>query len=324
MKHMSRSLIPLVLCIYAILPMRADAQAFRPGENIASFTNGGERLSARVFLPASYRAGQELPTVVVTGAWLTVKEQMPAVYAKRLAAAGFAVVTFDFRTWGESEGWPRQLESARLKVSDLHAVSAFAKSLPFAGGKAPGLLSICFSVGYGAKAIAEGADFRAFATVAAWIHDRPSLEAVFGTAEVERRYGTASAARDALSREGIVHYVPAHSATDRTAAMNGLDYYSRSERGVVPAWTNRMAVVSWTEWLDLAPVTFASRVNIPTLVVHSDHSALPDRARAFHEALGGPKALVWLEGEHTQFYDSDPQVMQAAAAVGKHFLKFLD
>src|SRR5262245_22445593 len=92
---------------------------FRLGQNIATFSNDVERLSGRVLLRPSYRDGPTFPVLVITGAWLTVKEQQAAVYAHRLAASGFAAVTFDFRTWGESEGLPRQVESARLKVSDL-------------------------------------------------------------------------------------------------------------------------------------------------------------------------------------------------------------
>jgi hypothetical protein len=33
--------------------------------------------------------------IVVTGAWINVKEQMAAVYARQLADNGFAAMTFD-------------------------------------------------------------------------------------------------------------------------------------------------------------------------------------------------------------------------------------
>jgi dienelactone hydrolase len=40
--------------------------------------------------------GSRRPTVVVTGSWLTVKEQMPLLYARRLVALGFNAFVFDF------------------------------------------------------------------------------------------------------------------------------------------------------------------------------------------------------------------------------------
>ena len=50
------------------------------------------------------------PSVVVTGSWLTVKEQMPRTYALRLAEQGITAFTFDFTGFGQSTGAPRQLE----------------------------------------------------------------------------------------------------------------------------------------------------------------------------------------------------------------------
>jgi hypothetical protein len=56
----------------------------------------------------------------------------------------------------------------------------------------------------------------------------------------------------------------------------------------------------------------------PYLMIHSDGAALPDNVRRFHAALSGPKTLVWMEGEHTQFYDHEPLVSHAArAAAGR-------
>ena len=73
---------------------------FKPGINRVTFQNQGETLIGNLYLPATYKAGERLPAIVVTGAWTTVKEQMPAMYAQRLADRGFATFAFDFRYWG--------------------------------------------------------------------------------------------------------------------------------------------------------------------------------------------------------------------------------
>ncbi len=60
--------------------------------------------------------------------------------------------------------------------------------------------------------------------------------------------------------------------------------------------------------------------------MRSDGSALPDNVRAFHAAPATPAAdkhLVWLTGNHTDFYDREPYVTQAAAAVARHFARTL-
>jgi fermentation-respiration switch protein FrsA (DUF1100 family) len=268
--------------------------------------------------------------VVVTGPWTTVKEQVAARYAQRLAAAGLAALTFDFRGFGESQGAPRAWESAARKVADLRHAGEFAASLPVtardARGARVGGLAICFGAGYLARTIAEGAPYRAFATVAAWLHDPASLEQTFGAPEIARRYRVGRAAAAEYARTGRVEYVPAASSTDRAAAMYQVDFYASAARGLVPQYDNRFAVMSWPEWLALDGLALAPAVTVPTTLVHSDGSALPANVRAFHAALGAPAAdkhLVWLTGNHTDFYDRDPYVARAADAVARHFARTL-
>ncbi len=296
--------------------------SLRPGLNTLHFVNEGDSLEAHLFLPGDYVSGRTLPVVVVTGAWTTVKEQMADRYGRELATQGFAALTFDFRGYGASQGQPRNWESATRKVSDLKAATAFARGLPVAGDRAPGLLAICFGAGYAARAIAEGATVSSFATIAAWLHDSTSLENVFGRDEITRRWAVGRAAADRFAQSGDIEYVPAASSTDRTAAMYQVDYYSTSARGLIAEYDNRFAVMSWPEWLALDGLSYAPRITVPTMVAHSDGSALPDNARRFFATLGTPTAqreLVWLDGNHTQFYDAATQVTAAAQAVGRHF-----
>ena len=46
----------------------------------------------------------------------------------RFAEAGFAVLIFDYRYFGESEGRPRQLLLTRLQREDVQAAVRFARS----------------------------------------------------------------------------------------------------------------------------------------------------------------------------------------------------
>lgn len=112
--------------------------------------------------------------------------------------------------------------------------------------------------------------------------------------------------------------MPAESADDPAAAMVGVAFYEAPARGAIPEWTNRFAVMQWEEWLGLDGVSPAADITVPTMVVHSDGSALPDNARRFHGLLAGPTGLTWPKGEHTAFYDRKPQVTQASRAAAAH------
>jgi hypothetical protein len=301
----------------------APAQELKPGANRVTFASEGETLVGDLYLPASYRAGDRLPAVVVTGPWLTVKEQTAGAYARELAERGLATLAFDFRYWGESGGEPRQWEDPDSKIRDIRSAVAFLRTVPAVSGGRIGALGVCFSAGYVAAAAAEDPHIRSVATVAAWLHDSTTLDATFGADEIRRRWAVGRAARERWRASRAVDYVPAHSTTDRTAAMYQVDFYADASRGAIPQWTNRMAVMSWPGWLGLDGPAIGARVAKPLMVVHSDGSALPQNARRFFQSATGPKELVWLEGNHTDFYDRPAYVRPAATALARHFTRTL-
>jgi fermentation-respiration switch protein FrsA (DUF1100 family) len=305
-----------------------DAQqpaTLRPGMNPVTFTSEGDTIVGNLFLPASYARGAKLPLIVVTGSWLTVKEQMPNLYARRLADRGFAALTFDFRGFGESEGSPRQYESPARKTVDIRNAVAFARTLPVTESDRIGGLAICASAGYMARAIADGTPLRAFVTVAAWLHDAGTVGVFYGDTEgVTHRLGLAKAAREKFERTGEVDYVAAYDPNNNDAAMFfPLDYYANPDRGAVAQWTNRFAVMSWSEWLTYDALVSARSIAVPTLMVHSDESAYPDNVRRFFAELAGPKDLVWTRGAQTDFYDKDPYVAKAVDAATAHLSRTL-
>jgi dienelactone hydrolase len=53
-----------------------------------------------------------------------------SLYAERFAAAGLAVLVFDYRHFGDSPGEPRGRFRVRLQREDLRAAIAYARSLP--------------------------------------------------------------------------------------------------------------------------------------------------------------------------------------------------
>lgn len=97
-----------------------------------TFENEGATLSGTLYLPADY-SGERLPTVVVSGAWTSVEEQMPREYAEEMVERGFAAFTFDFRGWGKSGDLPQNVrfqEDPAAKTSDLRAAFELVATLP--------------------------------------------------------------------------------------------------------------------------------------------------------------------------------------------------
>jgi dienelactone hydrolase len=261
------------------------------------------------------------PAVVITGSWLTVKEQMADLYAARLAERGYTVFTFDFAGFGASDGTPRQAELPARKIDDIIAATRAVSTLSFVRPGAIGYLGVCASAQYAVRAIAAGAPMDAFASVAGWFHDARSVAPFYGGPEgVARRLEWAAEALAAYQRTGEVRTVPAYEAGNERAGMFfDLEYYGSPKRGAVPSWVNEMAELSWAYWLTFDGLSAAPQVHVPSLFVHGEGCVLPDNLRAVAGRIAGPSETVWTDGTQTDFYDQDRQVTLAVDAVDAHF-----
>jgi len=276
-------------------------------------------LAGRLFAPED-PAG----VVIVTGSWLTVKEQMPARYASELVQRGFAAVTFDFPGFGQSQGVPRQAELPAVKAAVIAEIARQVAELGLVPTRAVGHLAVCASAQYALSALAEGAPVDALVCVAGWFHDPQTVAALYGGDDgVTARLSRGQAAAERYLVDGVLETVPAYAEGDEDAAMFiPLEYYADAARGAIETWRNEMAVLSWQPWLTFDGLSSAEVVEAPVLLVHSDDCVLPDNARAVASRLANG-SLLWDEGFQTDFYDRDPQVARAADAAAAHFHRYL-
>ena len=285
------------------------------------FDSNGDTLVADLHRPVGLDANSPSPIVVVTGSWTTVKEQQADFYARRLAAHGLQALTFDFRGFGQSTGDLRDLEAPVRKIEDIHAAIGCAGSLDGVDADRIGAVGVCASAGYQAVNAASDDRVRAIGLIAPWLHDIELVAPYYGGADgVAARRALAAEARDLFERTGEVTYMPAISETDEAAAMFGpFDYYLDSERGAIPEWDARLAVMSWEPWLTFDPIVSAPSIDVPVQMVHSEQGAVPDGAKRFFETLAGPKDIVWTDGGQLDFYDQPAQVDVALPVIVEHF-----
>lgn len=290
-----------------------------------TFPSGAETLAGRLYLPEGASAPSPVPAAIVTGAWFTVKEQMPALYARELARRGYAALVFDFRGFGESGGTVRQREVPADKIADIVAAAAFLKAQPEVDPARVAGLGICASAGYMAGAAAQTSNLKAIALVAPWLHDADLVEIVYGGSEaVAGLIAAGRRAEQSFRSTGRQAFVPGASRTDRTAIMFDVPYYTERDRGLIPAWRNEVDPAFWEGWLTFDAMPFAARISQPFLMVESEAAALPAGARRFYAQVRGEKSELWLDGiSQFDFYDRPGPVSAAADAVAAHFEKSL-
>ncbi|NVB79604.1 MAG: alpha/beta fold hydrolase [Kofleriaceae bacterium] len=296
-----------------------------------TFSVGGERVVGLLHLPASAPLDARLPAAAVLGPITSVKEQVVAHYARRLATAGFAALTIDFRHHGESEGLPRHLESPSRKLEDIRAAIDLLASHHNVDPDRIALVGVCAGAGYVAATAASDARVKKLALVAPWLHDASLARDVYRDREVPGCPGIGVAAlieagREARQRfdaDGTAELVPTASAVDRHAAVYRddrafLDYYLSEQRGGIPQWGNRFAVMSWPEWLDFDAIASAPALRQPTLIVDAEAGLLPEGRRRFAAAMQQAPRVVLTDDGPFDFFDGATTIDRATAEVVAH------
>lgn len=291
-----------------------------------SFRSDGLELVGDLRVPAG--EGPQ-PAVVLTGPLSGVKEQVTGVYAQHLADAGYATLAFDHRTFGDSDGEPRQHEDAVGKLHDLRDAVTFLRSRPEVDPERVAVCGICLGTAYALKFAAFDPRVKALALVAGAYNDPRAMRAGMGADGYRAQLLAAAEAQERRVATGDVEYLPAVADGGRPAMMPGDEpfaYYG-TDRATSPGWRNRMTSLSVGELITLDAAMGAEFISpTPMLVVHGerDDYCSPEGAQAVYDRAGEPKRFVWLPARlHIDLYDNPAYVEPAAAAVADWFAEHL-
>ncbi len=128
---------------------------------------GPIELAADLHLPDDIDASAPLRAVVLSTPGSSVKEQIGANYASRLAARGIAALVFDPANQGQSGGEPRDLEDPYRRGEDIsYAIDALS-TIPGIDPERIGVLGICAGGGYAVHTARTDHRIRAVGTVVA-------------------------------------------------------------------------------------------------------------------------------------------------------------
>jgi uncharacterized protein len=289
-----------------------------------SFASDGLSLAGHLYRPPQADPAQRTPAIVMCGPSSSVKEQTLPHYAGRLADAGYTVLTFDPRTFGESEGEPRCCYDPGQVIGDYSNAVSYLLTRDDVDGDRISLVGVCMGGGYAVSTAARDKRVRAVVSVAGGFDIGGTFLATLG----EQGFaGFLRQINDLLSKEyetGEVQYIPA-TAPDLSAGLafmpnpEAYSYYTRTSRSDAPTWQNRVAVRSLPSYFSYNAVAHAPLVApVPLLVVHGtvDLFLWPEFAQRVYDAAGGDKEIAWVETHnHIELYDQEPYVSEAAGHV---------
>jgi fermentation-respiration switch protein FrsA (DUF1100 family) len=294
-----------------------------------SFPSDGFRLAGHLYHPPMPvgAAGGRRPGVVLDGPMMSIKEITAPVYAIRLANAGYTVLTFDRRGWGDSEGRVRQHMNPAENVRDIRNATTYLLSRDDVDLARVAGVGVCAGGGFMLQAGALDRRYRAVAVIGAFYGAREQMRDDMGH---EGWIAQMRALEEGLLADfeagGPLSYpAGAPSSVPEGAALapgdEASDFYSSRHRQVAPdsAWVNELTHESRQNMAEYDAVAYAPLVSpTPLLVVHGtvDPVVPPRYAEQVHATAGAPKSMVWIETtNHVQIYDIEPQVGQATTAL---------
>jgi fermentation-respiration switch protein FrsA (DUF1100 family) len=112
------------------------------------FESGGQRCRGWLLSPRNSVGEMPAPCIVMAHGLGGTRDARLLPYAERFAQAGFAVLVFDYRHFGASDGEPRQLVSIPGQLADWRAAVAFARNCDGIDAGRIGLWGTSFSGGH--------------------------------------------------------------------------------------------------------------------------------------------------------------------------------
>jgi len=256
-----------------------------------TFISNGARCAAWFWEPEG--AGRR-PAVLLCHGFGAIKEARLDAYGDRFARAGLAVLAFDYRHFGGSEGEPRHFGSVRRQLEDIAAALAHLRAQPQVDPDRVALWGTSFGGGH--VLVTAARDPR----VAAVIAQCPFMDGLDTLATTEPTYSfilPPLALYDVLRRAsgGSPFYVPIVGPPGSLAAMHGPDdepgYLALMPKESV-SWENKINAAMVFRAGFYRPVRHAGKVRCPILFCVCDGDTAVRPETSFEAARRAPRSEV--------------------------------
>lgn len=298
-----------------------------------SFPNGAIDVAADLRTPGGPESQGRHPAVVLATPGSSVKEQIGANYARRLAEEGFVTLAFDPSYQGQSGGQPRDLEDPATRVEDVRCAVDFLSTLDSVDPERIALLGICAGGGYAVSAAMTDHRIKALGTVVAVNIGRAMRQGdPSSPGGIERTLAAVGAQRTAEARGGQQRRDPwipdtAQQAkeigiTDRDV-LEAVEFY-RTPRGQSEHSTNRLLFRSHAAMLGFDGFHLAGELLTQPLQViiagrKGSTGSYEDGLNLWEQARNTEDVLVIDGAGHYDLYDQPRYVDQAVARLASFY-----
>jgi fermentation-respiration switch protein FrsA (DUF1100 family) len=288
---------------------------------------GGVTLRGWLYMPEG--AGDSVPAVVMAHGFSATRHMALSGFAEVFSAAGFAVLVYDHRCLGDSDGEPRQEINPWAQARDYRYALAWLAAQPGIDGDRLAVWGSSFS---GGEVMVVGA-IDPLAKVVIANAPFAGLGSAVDPAELDERFAAMRAALDDESGAGPADTTdppigpmpvvrePGDETTPVFLPQPESTAWFVAEGGSGSAWHNTFTLKGLGGATPFDPAVAAPFVTPKPLlmvVATTDRVAATEVALTVFETAGEPKQLVMIEGDHFSPYSGAG--LEQASTVARDFL----
>ena len=240
--------------------------------------SAGIDMAAWQYIPDGASATDRRPAIVMAHGWSAVKEMYLDDFAAKFAAGGFVVTVFDYRTFGGSEGMPRQHISPAMQHEDYRNAITWTQLQPMVDPDRIGIWGSSYSGGHVLHLAAY--DRRVKAVVA----QVPLVDAVANFRRLVRNdawpafHAWLASDRQEEYKTGKLGYVPVVDEQGKPQALptpDSYEWFIHTGKTRAPSWKNEQTLRSLELALEYKP---AAGIQLISPTRGGKRCAHPDRS----------------------------------------------
>jgi len=223
-------------------------------------------IKAWLYLPKNLKS--KIPCIVMSNGFGGTKGLILENYAQRYIKEGFAVIAYDYRHFGESEGEPRQMFSRRSQIEDLKAVISYARNRKEIDPNKIALWGTSGSGGYGLIVAASDKKITCIVGQCPSLDSHADGELIFereGITHILRLFMHAQRDKGRSRFNLSAHKIPIVGKPGTFAMLTAPGAFEGYSKLVSSGFKNEVCARALLESQELNPIDYAKDVKVPVL-----------------------------------------------------------